>query len=146
LVVAAGGLALTLGLVALAAAVAEVGTAGSLLALVPGLLLVGAGIGLCFTPLTSTVLKNVDPTRAGSASGAMSTMQQVGYALGVAITGVVYFGAADGGVGHAFELSLIQLAVVAAGIVAASRLLPGVSGAKSGINLTPSQQIADTVT
>jgi EmrB/QacA subfamily drug resistance transporter len=145
LVVAAGGVALTLGLVALAAAVAEVGTTGSLLALVPGLLLVGAGIGLCFTPLTSTVLKNVDPTRAGSASGAMSTMQQVGYALGVAITGVVYFGAADGGVGHAFELSLIQLAVVAAGIVAASRLLPGISGAKSGINLTPSQQIADTV-
>ena len=36
--------------------------------------------------------------------------------------------------GHAFELSLIQLAAVAAGIVAASRLLPGNSGAKSGIN------------
>ena len=144
-VVAAGGVALTLGLVALAAAVAEVGTTGSLVALVPGLLLVGAGIGLCFTPLTSTVLKNVDPARAGSASGAMSTMQQVGYALGVAITGIVYFGAADRGVGHAFELSLIQLAAVAAGIVAASRLLPRISGAKSGINLTPSQQIADTV-
>ena len=124
---------------------AEIGTAGSLVALVPGLVLVGAGIGLCFTPLTSTVLKNVDPARAGSASGAMSTMQQVGYALGVAITGVVYFGATDGGVGHAFELSLIQLAVVATGIVAASRLLPGLSGAKSGINLTQSQQLADTV-
>jgi EmrB/QacA subfamily drug resistance transporter len=144
-VVAGGGVALTLGLVALAAAVAEIGTAGSLAALVPGLLLVGAGIGLCFTPLTSTVLQNVDPARAGSASGAMSTMQQVGYALGVAITGIVYFGAADRGVGHAFELSLVQLAAVAAGIVAASRLLPGNSGAKSGINLTPSQQIADTV-
>jgi EmrB/QacA subfamily drug resistance transporter len=144
-VVAAGGVALTLGLVALAAAVAEIGTAGSLVALVPGLLLVGAGIGLCFTPLTSTVLQNVDPARAGSASGAMSTMQQVGYALGVAITGIVYFGAAGEGVGHAFQLSLIQLAAVAAGIVVASRLLPRVSGAKSGINLTPSQQIADTV-
>ena len=144
-VVAAGGVALTLGLVALALAVSEIGTTGSLAALVPGLLLVGAGIGLCFTPLTSTVLKNVDPARAGSASGAMSTMQQVGYSLGVAITGVVYFGATDQGVGHAFELSLIQLAAVAAGIVAACRLLPGNSGAKSGINLTPSQQIADTV-
>jgi MFS family permease len=137
--------ALTLGLVALALAVSEIGTTGSLAALVPGLLLVGAGIGLCFTPLTSTVLKNVDPARAGSASGAMSTMQQVGYSLGVAITGVVYFGASDRGLGHAFELSLIQLAAVAAGIVAASRLLPGNSGAKSGINLTRSQQIADTV-
>jgi EmrB/QacA subfamily drug resistance transporter len=144
-VVAAGGVALTVGLVALALAVSEIGTTGSLAALVPGLLLVGAGIGLCFTPLTSTVLQNVDPARAGSASGAMSTMQQVGYSLGVAITGVVYFGATDQGVGHAFELSLIQLAAVAAGIVAASRLLPGNSGAKSVINLTPSQQIADTV-
>jgi hypothetical protein len=64
----------------------------------------------------------------------------------VAITGIVYFGAAEDGVGHAFELSLIQLGVVAAGIVVASRLLPSISGAKSGINLTPSQQIADTVT
>jgi EmrB/QacA subfamily drug resistance transporter len=145
-VVAAGGMALTLGLVALALAVSEIGTTGSLAALIPGLLLVGAGIGLCFTPLTSTVLETVDPARAGSASGAMSTMQQVGYALGVAITGMVFFGSSDEGVGHAFELSLIQLAAVAVGIVASSRLLPGISGAKSGINLTPSQQIADTVT
>jgi EmrB/QacA subfamily drug resistance transporter len=144
-VVAVGGAALTLGLVALALAVSEVGTSGTLVALVPGLVLVGAGIGLCFTPLTSTVLKNVDPARGGSASGAMSTMQQVGYSLGVAITGVVYFGASDGGVSHAFELSLVQLAAVAAGIVVTSRLLPGVSGANSGIKLTPPQQIADTV-
>ena len=143
-VVAAGGVALTLGLAALALAVQGIGTTGSLLALVPGLLLVGAGIGLCFTPLTSMVLKHVDPARAGSAAGAMSTTQQVGYSLGVAITGVVYFGAGPD-IGHAFQLSLLQLAAVAAGIVVVSRLLPGVSGAKTGINLTPSQQIADTV-
>jgi MFS family permease len=86
--------------------------------------LVGAGIGLCFTPLTSVVLATVEPARAGSASGAMSTIQQVGYALGVAVTGVIFFGAADEGIARAFELSLIQMAVVAAGIVVASRLLP----------------------
>ena len=87
-VVAAGGVCLTLGLALLAAVVG-----GSLAALVPGLLLVGAGIGLCFTPLTSIVLADVEPARAGSASGALSTTQQVGFALGVAITGVIYFGA-----------------------------------------------------
>jgi hypothetical protein len=54
----------------------------------------------------------------------MSTTQQIGYALGVAVTGVIYFGAVSNGSGHAFELSLIQLAIVSAGIVAASRLLP----------------------
>jgi EmrB/QacA subfamily drug resistance transporter len=124
-VIAVGGLALTLGLVLLAVVVAEVGTGGSLLWFVPGFVLAGVGIGLCYTPLTSIVLAGVDPSRAGSASGAMSTTQQVGYALGVAITGVIFFGAADEGIARAFELSLIQLAIAAAGIMVASRLLPG---------------------
>jgi EmrB/QacA subfamily drug resistance transporter len=127
-VVAAGGTSLTAGLALMAFVVAEIGTGGSLLALVPALVLTGVGIGLCFTPLTSTVLANVDPARAGSASGAMSTTQQIGYALGVAITGVIYFGAASDGIAHAFEVSLIQLAVMAAGVVVASRLLPGGAG------------------
>jgi hypothetical protein len=68
------------------------------------------------------VLANVAAARAGSASGAMSTTQQIGYALGVAMTGVIYFGTSSAA--DAFELSLIQLTVVAAGIVVASRLLP----------------------
>jgi EmrB/QacA subfamily drug resistance transporter len=121
-VVALGGLVLTLGVLVLALAVAEAGD--SLIPLAPGLALVGAGIGLCFTPLTSIVLAGVDASRVGSASGAMSTAQQIGYALGVAVTGVIFFGAADEGIAHAFELSLIQLAVVSAGVVLASCLLP----------------------
>lgn len=132
-VIAVGGLALTLGLVLLAVVVAEVGSGGSLLWFVPGFVLAGVGIGLCYTPLTSIVLAGVDPSRAGSASGAMSTTQQVGYALGVAITGVIFFGAADEGIARAFELSLIQLAIAAAGIMVASRLLPGrPAGERSG--------------
>ena len=115
-VIAAGGVILTAGLALLAVA-----AGGPLAGLVPGLLLVGAGIGLCFTPLTTIVLANVDPARAGAASGALSTSQQIGFALGVAITGVIYFGAAAD---EAFELSLIQLAGVASVVVLASRLLP----------------------
>jgi hypothetical protein len=93
------------------------------------------------------VLASVEPARAGSASGAMSTTQQVGYALGVAITGVIFFGATDGGIGHAFELSLIQLAIVSAGIVAMARMLPVVGKKTAGhkTNVTQPQQIADTV-
>ena len=128
-VIATGGVSLTAGLALLAWVVSEVGTGGSLLALVPGLALVGAGIGLCFTPLTSTVLAGIDPSRAGSASGALSTIQQVGFALGVAVTGVIFFGAADQGIAYAFELALIQLSVMAAGIVVMSRLLPGPAAA-----------------
>jgi EmrB/QacA subfamily drug resistance transporter len=121
-VIAAGGLC------SLALAVAEVGVDGSLVAFVPGLLLAGAGIGLCFTPLTAIVLGNIDPERAGAASGVLSTTQQVGYSLGVAITGVIFFGAGND-IARAFELSLIELAVLAAGVVVASRLLPGAARA-----------------
>ena len=62
-VVAIGGTSLALGLALLALAVAELGTGGSLLAFAPGLALAGTGIGLCFTPLTSTVLANVAASR-----------------------------------------------------------------------------------
>ena len=77
----------------------------------PALLLVGGGMGLVITPLTSTVLASLEPSRAGAASGALSTMQQVGNAIGVAVTGVVFFGALGHGFAHAFELSLAALAV-----------------------------------
>jgi predicted MFS family arabinose efflux permease len=127
-VIAAGGIALAAGLGLLASAVGAVGVGGSLIVLVPGLLLGGAGIGLCFTPLTQTVLQSVDPQRVGAASGTMSTVQQVGFALGVAVTGVIFFGAGPD-VGHAFQVSLIELAVLGVGIVVASRLLPAPAAA-----------------
>jgi len=68
----------------------------------------------------------IEPERAGAASGAMSTTQQVGYGLGVAITGVVFFAHTD--IVSGFESSLLQLAPLAVGIVVATALLP--SGAK----------------
>ena len=37
-----------------------------------GLFLLGAGQGLCITPLTTTVLSHADASSAGSVSGAMS--------------------------------------------------------------------------
>jgi EmrB/QacA subfamily drug resistance transporter len=123
-VIGAGGVLLAAGLALLAVATGEFGVGGSLLAFVPGLTLAGAGIGLCFTPLTATVLANVEPSRVGAASGTLSTTQQVGFALGVAITGIVYFGGGRD-IGHAFEVSLVQLTLVASGIVVMSRALPG---------------------
>jgi EmrB/QacA subfamily drug resistance transporter len=122
-VIGIGGASLAAGLLALAAATGDIGVGGSLLALVPGLLLVGAGIGLCFTPLTSIVLSGIDPAQAGAASGAMSTITQVGYALGVAVTGVIFFGAGHD-LGEAFKLSLFQMSALAAVVVGMSWLLP----------------------
>jgi hypothetical protein len=91
---------------------------------VPGLLLVGAGMGLRITPLNAIVLANVDPRSAGSASGVMSTVQQVGNEPGTALTGVIFFGALDGGYAHAFELGVGQLALIGAVVAAVTRVLP----------------------
>jgi EmrB/QacA subfamily drug resistance transporter len=121
---AIGGLVLAAGHGLLALSVADIGVGGSIALLVPGMLLEGAGMGLVITPLTSTVLGNLEPHNAGAAAGALSTMQQVGNALGVAVTGVIFFGALDRGFGHAFEVSLIELAVLGATVTALTRLLP----------------------
>ena len=53
----------------------------------------------------------------------LSTTQQLGFALGVAITGVIYFGAADQGIAHAFDQPLAD-GGVRGEIVALTRLLP----------------------
>jgi EmrB/QacA subfamily drug resistance transporter len=121
---AIGGLVLAVGHGLLALSVADIGVGGSVALLVPGMLLEGAGMGLVITPLTSTVLGSLEPQNAGAAAGALSTMQQVGNALGVAVTGVIFFGALDGGFGHAFEVSLVQLAVLGAAVTALTWLLP----------------------
>jgi EmrB/QacA subfamily drug resistance transporter len=103
---------------------------GAFAALVVGLLVAGAGMGLCVTPLTSVVLVHTDPESAGAVSGALSTMQQVGNSLGVAVTGAIFFGAATAGVAHAFELSALELAGLLIGVALLTRLLPRVARAK----------------
>lgn len=123
--IATGALTLAAGFGALLAAVSEIGAAGSLWTLVPGLLLVGAGQGLTITPLTATVLSHAEPERAGTVSGVLSTMQQMGNALGVAITGVIFFSALRNGFAHAFATSLVELSCLLLGVAALTWLLPG---------------------
>ena len=56
-------------------------------------------------------------------------MQNVGNALGVAITGAIFFGALHGGYAHAFELSLAELATLLLAVAVLTRLLPARSRA-----------------
>jgi MFS family permease len=123
-VIAAGALVLAAGHGLLVAAVSDIGVGGSLTALVPGLVLVGAGMGLVLTPLASTILSSLEPERAGAASGMLTTMQNVGNALGVAVTGVIFFGALHSGYAPAFELAVGELAILLVGVAALTRLLP----------------------
>jgi MFS family permease len=121
---AVGALVLASGHGLLFAAVANIGVGGSIVQLVPGLVLIGAGMGLLLVPLTTTILSNVQTRHAGGASGAVTTVQNVGGALGVAITGVIFFGALHGGYAHALEMSLIELGVLLLGVAVLTRLLP----------------------
>jgi EmrB/QacA subfamily drug resistance transporter len=121
---AAGALTLATGHALLLAAVADVGVGGSIAPLVPGLLVIGAGMGLVIAPLTTTILSGVDPQHAGAASGMLATTQNVGTALGVAVTGVIFFGALHRGYDHALQLSLAQLVILLVAAAALARLLP----------------------
>ncbi|MFF1813071.1 MFS transporter [Streptomyces sp. NPDC058251] len=58
-------------------------------ALVPGLVLVGIGTGFVSPAIAGAALAAVPPERAGMAGGAVNTVRQLGYALGVAVFGTV---------------------------------------------------------
>jgi hypothetical protein len=79
-------------------------------------------------PLTTTIMSAMGPEQAGAASGALSTVQNLGNAIGVAVTGAIFFGALHHGYAHAFELSLIQLAGLLLAVALLSRLLPARAG------------------
>ncbi|MFI9602724.1 MFS transporter [Streptomyces sp. NPDC052043] len=56
------------------------------------LVVMGLGMGLIVAPLTDAVLSEVPREHAGSASGLINTVQQMGNALGLGLVSVVFFG------------------------------------------------------
>jgi MFS family permease len=127
-VVAIGALTCLVGNILLMAAVWHWGTGGPILGLVPGLLLGGAGQGLCVTPLTTTVMSQADARTAGSVTGALSTTQQVGNATGVAITGVVFYDLLSHGYAVAFRWSLVEMSCLLIAVAALTLTLPRQKG------------------
>src|SRR5215813_4286341 len=126
-VLAAGGLLQAAGLVILGAtvylgwphlAVADLG---------PGLAVAGLGQGLVMSPLFGIVLSEVPPAVAGAGSGVLTTTQQTALALGVATLGSLFLTlAGDGtGISTAFLVVLTIQVVVAIGVAAGARRLPG---------------------
>jgi EmrB/QacA subfamily drug resistance transporter len=59
---------------------------------IPGFLVTGIGLSLVMIPIFSVALQDVDVNHAGSASGILNAVQQVGGAIGIAIIGVIFFG------------------------------------------------------
>ncbi|MCL3994023.1 MFS transporter [Streptomyces lavenduligriseus] len=56
------------------------------------LVVMGLGMGLIVAPLTDAVLSEVPREHAGSASGLINTVQQMGNALGLGLVSVVFYG------------------------------------------------------
>jgi EmrB/QacA subfamily drug resistance transporter len=57
--------------------------------LLPGFLIIAAGLGFSFVPISIAALAGVAPTEAGLASGLFNTSQQIGGALGIAALSAV---------------------------------------------------------
>jgi EmrB/QacA subfamily drug resistance transporter len=85
-VVRVGMLLQTVGLFAIASAVDSHTT---FLQLLPGLVVVGTGLGFATSQLTNVILSDVEAQHAGVASGVNATVRQAGVALGIAVIGAI---------------------------------------------------------
>lgn len=59
--------------------------------LLPGLVIAGIGMGMIFAPVVLIAISDISSNDAGSASGLINTVQQLGGAVGIALIGVVFF-------------------------------------------------------
>jgi EmrB/QacA subfamily drug resistance transporter len=120
-VLVAGGLVDAVGMVILALGLSASWPHPSGWALVPGMLVIGAGQGLLMSPIFGVVLSDVPGHLAGAGSGVTATMQQSSLALGVATVGSVYLTlTGDIGALHATLVILGFLSVALLGVAALS--------------------------
>jgi EmrB/QacA subfamily drug resistance transporter len=89
--------------------------------LLPGLLVMGVGIGLANPTVTYAALSVVPATRSGMASGVNNTFRQVGIALGIATLGALLPARIDDPA--AFAAALDRILLVSAGVAAVGAVL-----------------------
>ena len=123
----AGGLLQAAGLVILALTVYLGWPHLAVADLAPGLAVAGLGQGLVMSPLFGIVLSDVPSALAGAGAGVLTTTQQSALALGVATLGGLFLAlAGDGtGISTAFIVVLAVQVVIAVGVAAGARRLPG---------------------
>jgi len=91
-------------------------------ALVPAFVMAGGGMALVFAPSANAVLNSVHPREAGKASGATSTVRELGGVLGIAVLASVFAGSGGYGSPQDFADGLVPALWVAAGVLAVGAL------------------------
>ncbi len=89
--IAVGSFILVAGMLGLILTLHLVGEGVTSIDLIPTFVVSGIGLGTVIAPLLNVILSGVPGRDAGSASGVLSTFQQVGGAVGIAVIGVVFF-------------------------------------------------------
>lgn len=112
-------------LIGMAGVIATVHWAGAGLSgydLLPAFVFGGAGTGLFLAPCINVILAGIRPEDAGAASGVLSTLQQIGSALGIAVIGIIFFGLLRTGGTSSAEIAVPQLRaqLTAAGLPASA--------------------------
>ncbi|HVY79207.1 MAG TPA: MFS transporter [Solirubrobacterales bacterium] len=101
----------------------------SYLDLLPGFMLLGIGIALTMSPMTSAAMNAVAVEKAGIASGVLSMFRMVGGSLGVAVTGAIFQGSVGGSFAAATPQQFVDALGQAMAICAAFAALGAVIGA-----------------
>jgi EmrB/QacA subfamily drug resistance transporter len=115
-ILSVGCVFLVAGMIGLWLTVNAAGTTLSSYQMIPALAVCGLGLGLVVAPLINIVLAGIHAGSAGSASGVLTTVQQVGGALGVAVIGIIFFGQVSG---HAPVVALSSAQTLSARLSAA---------------------------
>jgi EmrB/QacA subfamily drug resistance transporter len=87
------------------------------------MVLIGAGQGLAFAPLTNAGIAGVAPADAGAASGLVNTAHQLGMALGLAVLSAIALGAGTGAGGPEAVAEHVRAALTGGSVVLALALL-----------------------
>jgi MFS family permease len=99
--------------------------AGYVAEILPGFVIIGAGIGLAFPAIQIATMADVDQEGAGVASGFIQTAHEIGAALGIAVLSAIAVaggGAPGAGLGQSYATGYLAIAVIAAALVAVAAL------------------------
>jgi EmrB/QacA subfamily drug resistance transporter len=109
----------------------------------PAMLLIGAGMGLAFTPLTQAAIAGVDHHDAGAASGLVNVFQQVGSSLGIGLLVTVFAASSEGTGAKALTEGVPSTITVSAALIALALVVvlavmrPGLVASRSRIRPAP---------